>query len=121
MRTLNKICCTLCCVLFSIALYAQDNRQITGEWEYSAPEAPYGYTAGVFKINADQDKLNGEMIIGGTTTKINEIRKTGEDYSCTIYVDGYPVAIVIKKKGEGIEGTANADGQLIPITFKRKK
>lgn len=118
--TLNKIFCTLLCAVFSLTLSAQDKvDSIVGDWEYSATSAPAGYEKGVFKIKADSNKLTGEVEIGYSTVKINEIKNTDGIYTCTVYVDGYPVFITMKKKDEGFEGTADVDGDPIPITFKR--
>ncbi len=121
--TLNKILCTLLCALFTLTLAAQDKRQgagsIVGDWEFNAPSAPSGYDTGVFKIKPDKDKLTGEVVMGGQTVKIDEIRKDGDAYTCVVYVDGYPVNITLRKKGEGLEGSSEVDGEVNPITFKR--
>ncbi len=117
--TLNKILCTLLCTLFTMAVYAQDKSGIVGEWNYTAEGAPYGYDTGVMNIKSDNGKLTAEVVMNGQTVKINEIRKDGEAYKCTVYVDGYPVSVVLRQKGDGMEGTSEVDGDVNPIAFKR--
>ncbi len=121
--SLNKILCTLLCALFTFTLSAQDKKQdagsIVGDWAYTAVGAPVGYDTGVLKIKPDKGMLTGEVVMGGQTTKINEIRKDGDAYKCTVYVDGYPVNVTLRKKGEVLEGTSEVDGEINTISFKR--
>lgn len=118
--TLYKILCILLCALFTLAVYAQDKPAgIVGEWNYTAAGAPSGYDTGVLKIKSENGKLTGEAVMSGQAVKINEIRKEGEAYKCTVYVDGYPVNVILRQKGDGLEGSSEVDGDVNPITFKR--
>jgi len=117
--TLSKIGSTLLCVLFSVALYAQDNNSIAGEWAYSAAGAPEGYETGLLRLVQDGDQLTGEFVIGGETGKLYHLRKEDGIYKCIVYVLDYPVNITFSRKGDGLEGTSEAEGAVNPIAFKR--
>lgn len=117
--TLSKIGSTLLCVLFSVALYAQDNNSIAGEWAYSTTAAPQGYETGLLRLVQDGDSLTGEFVVGGEVAKLNNLRKDGDAYKCLVYVLDYPVNITFRQKGDGLEGTSEVDGAVNPILFKR--
>lgn len=111
---------TLMCMMLCVSLYAQKG-SIVGDWSYSAPSAPYGYDNGTMSIKQADGKLTGEVNIQGSIIKINEIKQEGETYTCTVYVDGYPLDVKLKQNGEMLEGTAD-DGQTpMALTLKRKK
>ena len=40
---------------------AAGNKQITGEWKYEVPTAPYGYEKGVMVFSEKEGKLAGEV------------------------------------------------------------
>lgn len=111
------------CMLFSLSLSAQDTKpdptKFVGEWIFSVPEAPYGYQDGTTTLQLSEGKLTGEFKLTGTTMKVNAFKELKDGYSCTITVDGYPVDIVLKWKDGTLTGTADADGDLLPIRFKR--
>lgn len=116
----RKIVYTLMCMMLCISLYAQKG-SIVGNWSYSAPDAPYGYDYGTMLIKQADGKLTGEVNIQGSIIKINEIKQEGKTYTCTVYVDGYPLEVKLKQKGKIFEGTVD-DGQTpMALTLKRKE
>jgi len=109
-------------MILCASLYAQNDtkKSIIGDWSYSAPSAPYGYDNGTMSIKQTDGKLVGEVNIQGSIIKINEIKEDGGTYTCTVYVDGYPLDVKLKQKGDIFEGTAD-DGQTpMALTLKRK-
>lgn len=117
---LRKVVYTLMCMLLCISLYAQ-KKYVVGDWTYSAPDAPYGYDTGVMSIKQADGKLTGEVNIQGSIIKIDEIKQTGDTYTCTVFVDGYLLEVKLKQKGETLEGTADDGHTPMALTLKRKK
>lgn len=110
-------------MLFTITLSAQGNQQdaskYVGNWTVSIPDAPYGYQSGTVTLKVTDGKLNGEFKVDNSTMKVDSFKETNEGYSCTVYVDGYPVNISLKLKDGIPSGVADAEGMIMPITFKK--
>ena len=111
----------LCSLLLCITLQAQ-NKNIVNLWEFSAPEAPYGYQEGTFLIKETEGKLTGEVKIQQSTVIVKEIKKAEDKYTCSFYIDGQAVDVTIKLKGKNqLEGQALGGGMDIPFTCKPAK
>ena len=93
---MGKVFTTLLCMMMCLSLYAQEFTlgMVVGLWNFSAPDAPYGYQKGTCQI-----------------------KKTGE---CNFYVDGTYVSLTFIQEGKNkLTGKANAEGMVIPVTFTK--
>lgn len=115
---MKKLMVIICSLFLCIALHAQ-NKDIVNLWSFSAPEAPYGYQDGTLLIKEKDGKLNGEVKIQQSTVTVKEIKKEGDYYTCSFYLDGQAVDVKFKSKGKTeIEGQALSAGMDIPFTCK---
>ena len=122
---MKKVFTTLLCLLFCIAISAQDKAadlsKLVGDWSFSAPDAPYGYQDGSLQIKQENGKLTAKVNIQGSTLEINDIKAKGDTYTSSFYVDGTPVDLTMTQKGNKLEGMADAGGMQIPVKFKKTK
>ncbi|MDD2437605.1 MAG: hypothetical protein PHG27_01060 [Massilibacteroides sp.] len=120
---MKKVLFILCSFLLAFAVEAQTKTSvITNVWEYSAPNAPYGYQNGFFKIMEEQGKLKGEIIIQQTTVSIPNIKKENDKYTCSFFMEGQTIDVnFIFKDKNLLEGQALGGGMDIPFTCKPAK
>lgn len=122
---MKKILTTLLCLLFCVALQAQDKAadvsKIVGDWSFSAPDAPYGYQDGTLRLKQEKGKLVAQVNIQGTTLEVKNIRIDGNTYTSSFYVDGTSVELSLTQNESHLEGIANAAGMEIPVTLKKTK
>lgn len=115
---MKKLMVIICSLFLCITLHAQ-NKDIVNLWDFSAPGAPYGYQDGTFLIKEQNGKLSGEVKIQQSTVTIKEIKKEGDFYTCSFYIDGETVNVKLKSKGKKqMEGQALSGGMDIPFTCK---
>lgn len=109
-------------LLFTMAVYAGTMEtakdKLKGNWSYSLPDAPYGYQDGIIEFKETDGQLTAVAKIGNSTYDIKEIKKEGDTYHCSLYVDGSDVKVSIKPDKEKLTGIVLADGWEMPITFK---
>ena len=109
---MGKVFTTLLCMMMCLSLYAQEFTlgMVVGLWNFSAPDAPYGYQKGTCQI-----KKTGE-----TEMTVKEIKKESDTYKCNFYVDGTYVSLTFIQEGKNkLTGKANAEGMVIPVTFTK--
>ncbi len=120
-----KAWATLFCLFIFLTAYAAENEtnpdKLNGVWEYSLPDAPYGYQEGTLEFLQKDGKQAGVAKIEGSTYNINEIKKEGDFYTCNLYVDGNDVKVKIKSGKDKMEGTVIAGGWEMPVTLKPVK
>lgn len=122
-QNIIKAICLSLCMLFSFSLSAQNAKpnpsRFVGDWSFSVPDAPYGYQDGTGVMKLTEGKLTAEFKLAGSTLKVNTFKELEDGYSCTVYVDGYPVDVVLKWKQDVLTGSADFDGELLPVKFKK--
>ena len=104
---MGKVFTTLLCMMMCLSLYAQEFTlgMVVGLWNFSAPDAPYGYQKGTCQIK----KMT-----------VKEIKKESDTYKCNFYVDGTYVSLTFIQEGKNkLTGKANAEGMVIPVTFTK--
>lgn len=120
---ITKVFAIFSFLLFTMAVYAgtmnSNSNKLKGNWSYSLPDAPYGYQDGSIEFKETDGKLTAVVKIGNSTHTINEIKKDGDTYRCSLYVDGSDVKVAIKPDKEELKGTVVADGWEMPVTFKK--
>jgi hypothetical protein len=118
---MKKLMVIICSLLLCIVLHAQ-NKDIANLWAFSAPDAPYGYQEGIFLIKEQEGKLNGEVKIQQSTVVVKEIKKDGDFYTCSFYVDGQAIDVKFNTTGKNeLQGQATGGGMDIPFTAKPAK
>ncbi|MDR0430944.1 MAG: hypothetical protein LBH58_10765 [Tannerellaceae bacterium] len=122
---ITKTLVALCCMLFCITTYAgtteSNSDKLKGSWIYSLPEAPYEYQDGKIDFKETDGKLHATATIGHSTYEINNVKKEGNTYKCSLLVDGSNIDVALKLEGGELKGTVTADGWEMPVTFKRDK
>lgn len=119
---MGKVFATLLCMLMSISLYAQEltSGMLVGLWNFSAPDAPYGYQEGTCRIKKAGENLSAVLTIDGTEMTVKEIKKENGAYKCDFYVDGTYVSLTFKQEDKHkLAGKAHAEGMVIPVAFKK--
>jgi len=115
---MKKLIVVICSLFLCVALHAQNKSDaIINLWDFSAPEAPYGYQNGTIQVKEENGKLTGEVKIQQSTVKIQEIKKENDKYTCSFYIDGQAIDVSLKQKGKSqLEGQAIGGGMEIPFT-----
>lgn len=115
---MKQIVLFLFCMLFSVAVSAQDKKgTLSGKWEFSATDAPYGYDKGKVEFKTTQGKLSAIVNIQGNSISVSEIKKQADTYTCSFYVDGSQVEVTFKPKAEKLTATAKVDGSVLDVNF----
>ncbi len=119
---MGKVFTTLFCMMICLSLYAQEFTpdMVVGLWNFSAPDAPYGYQEGTCQVKKTGENLSAVFTISGTEMTVKEIKKESNTYKCNFYVDGTYVSLIFKQEDKNqLIGKANAEGMVIPITFTK--
>ena len=118
---MKKAFAALLCMMMCLSLYAQDKSgSVVGKWNFSAPDAPYGYQEGTCQFKKDGAKLSAVFTISGTDMTVSEIKKENETYKCEFYVDGTDVYLTFKQVDKNkLSGNADAEGMEMSIVFTR--
>jgi hypothetical protein len=109
----------------AMAVYAgtmdSNSDKLKGNWSYSVPDAPYGYQDGRIEFKEADGKLTAVAHIGTSSYTIKEIKKEGDTFYCSLFVDGSGVKVSIKPDKEELTGIVIAEGWEMPVTFKKIK
>jgi hypothetical protein len=105
---------------YAVAMDSNSDK-LKGNWAYSLPDAPYGYQDGSIEFKEVDGKLTAVAQVGTSSYTIKGIKKEGDTFHCSLYVDGSDVKVSIKPDKEGLTGTVTADGWEMPVTFKKIK
>ena len=64
---MGKVFTTLLCMMMCLSLYAQEFTlgMVVGSWNFSAPDAPYGYQKGTCQIKKTGENLSAVFTING--------------------------------------------------------
>ena len=119
---MGKVFTTLLCMMMCLSLYAQEFTlgMGGGVWNFSAPDAPYGYQKGTCQIKKTGENLSAVFTINDTEMTVKEIKKESDTYKCNFYVDGTYVSLTFIQEGKNkLTGKANAEGMVIPVTFTK--
>lgn len=124
-KNLLKLTAFLFCLCFSVSLVAQEKKlnpaPFVGEWSFTVSDAPYGYDKGDAKLFLEEGKLKGEFKLSDATLKVNSFTEKADGFLCTVYVEGYPVDILLTHKDGKLSGRGDDGSQYYPITFKKKE
>lgn len=118
---MGKVFATLLGMMICLSVYAQDNSgMVIGMWNFTAPDAPYGYQDGTCQIKKTGEKFSAVFTISGTEMNIDEIKKEDKSYTCNFYVDGTAVSLTFKPENKNkLTGMADTEGMTIPVTFTK--
>ncbi|NQU51147.1 MAG: hypothetical protein HQ522_01265 [Bacteroidetes bacterium] len=104
------------------AAVGMDNKDVTGEWKYEVPTAPYGYEKGVLVLSEKEGKLAGQVKFeDGYKIELKNITYTEGTLKCGLYVDYEYVSIKAKIDGKKLTGAvASPEGEM-KITASKVK
>lgn len=97
------------------------NKKILGEWEYSAPHAPYEYQKGVLVFSKDGKKMKGEMIVGGYTMLMEDLVIEEDNVKAHISVEGEYVTFDLNFSELTFSGTASYSQGALEISGNKKE
>ncbi|MDR1402106.1 MAG: hypothetical protein LBJ60_00205 [Tannerellaceae bacterium] len=121
----TKVWAIFSLLLFTMAAYGatmdSTGDKLKGAWTYSLPDAPYGYQDGRIEFKEAEGKLTAVVLVGNASYTIKEIKKEGDLYHCSLYVDGNDLKISFKPDKEELKGTVVAvtEGWEMPVTFRK--
>jgi hypothetical protein len=104
-----------------LTAFAQNATPLQGIWAFSLPDAPDGYQKGTLEFKQVDDKLTATAKMANGTFTIREIKKDGQKYTCSLYVDGGNASITFEPKTNLITGIVKVDGWEMPITLTPTK
>ncbi|HKL33906.1 MAG TPA: hypothetical protein VJ919_15300 [Tangfeifania sp.] len=111
--------------LFSGALQAavtESNEDITGEWKYESPHAPYGYEKGSIIISEKEGKLAGEIkFADGYKLPLKNVSYKDGVFKCSLTIDYNDIAIKATFEGSKMKGTADSPEGALPFTAEKAK
>lgn len=104
------------------AAVGMDNKDVTGEWKYEVPTAPYGYEKGVLVLSEKEGKLAGQVKFeDGYKIELKNITYAEGTLKCGLYVDYEYVSIKAKIDGKKLTGAvASPEGEM-KITASKVK
>lgn len=104
------------------AAVSAGNKDITGEWKFENPNAPYGYQKGSVVISEKEGKLGGEVkFADGYKIDLKDVSFTDNNLKFKIYVDYEAIGIKAKIEGKKMTGTANSPEGALPFTAEKVK
>jgi len=95
-------------------------KKFVGDWEYEAPNAPYGYQNGLISLTKEKRALKGSITIGSYTSDLDEIDTKKNKLTGVVNVEGERVQLELNFDKNTFEGTAMSSQGNIPMTGKRK-
>lgn len=120
---MNKVMIGLVCMFLCVSMYAvnaqSDVNDLVGNWTYTSTDLPYGYDKGEVIIKEVDGKLSADVNFNGMTQKLGELKKSGDTYTCSAYIDGADLNLTMKKEGDSLSVSVGVQGHVIPVTLVR--
>lgn len=117
---MKQIVCILFCMLFSLTVSAQDKTAgLSGKWEFSATDVPYGYEKGNIEFQTKEGKLNIILSVNYNKITVDQVDKEGDTYKCNLNIDGSDVKLLFRQKSGKLEADVMVDGSPVEISFKK--
>lgn len=101
---------------------AADNKQITGEWKYEVPTAPYGYEKGVMVFSEKEGKLAGEVkLADGYKIELKNIEFAESVFKFGLYIDYEYISVTSKIEGKKMTGAVKTPDGEMKLTAEKIK
>jgi hypothetical protein len=101
---------------------AADNKQITGEWKYEVPTAPYGYEKGVMVFSEKEGKLAGEVkLADGYKIELKNIEFAEGVFKFGLYIDYEYISVTSKIEGKKMTGAVKTPDGEMKLTAEKIK
>jgi len=104
---------------FSADEFAFGVKKFVGDWEYEAPNAPYGYQNGLISLTKEKKALKGTISIGSYSSDLDEIVTKKNKLNGVVIVEGERVELELNFDKDTFEGMAKSSQGNIPMTGKR--
>jgi len=99
-----------------------NNKEITGEWKYEVPTAPYGYQKGVLVITEKENNLAGEVKFeDGYKVELKNLKYAEGTFQCGLYIDYDYISVKVTVKGKNLSGIVNSPEGEMKITAEKVK
>ena len=115
---------------FLVAIFASNvnaavgmaNKDVTGEWKYEVPSAPYGYEKGTLVISEKEGKLAGQVKFeDGYKIELKNLTYADGVLKCGLYVDYEYVSIKAKIDGKKLTGAVDSPEGEMKMTANKVK
>lgn len=117
---MKQLVCILFCMLFSLTVSAQDKAaDLSGKWEFSATNVPYGYEKGNIEFKTTEGKLSATLSINYDKIVVDRITKEGDTYKCNLSIDGSNVDIAFNQKDGKLNADVKVDGSPVGMSLKK--
>lgn len=104
------------------AVVGMANKDVTGEWKYEVPSAPYGYEKGTLILEEKEGKLVGQIKFeDGYNIELKNVTYADSTLKCGLYVDYEYVSIKAKIAGKKLMGTVDTPEGEMKITASKIK
>jgi len=101
---------------------AAGNKQITGEWKYEVPTAPYGYEKGVMVFSEKEGKLAGEVkLADGYKIELKNIEFAEGVFKFGLYIDYEYISVTSKIEGKKMTGAVKTPDGEMKLTAEKIK
>ena len=95
-----------------------------GNWLFTAPYAPEGFTSGTLEIGTAEKKLSAVMAFTGTENKmpLENVKFENDTLSAVLPLDGEIVSLILKfDEADKISGKAVYSQGEVPLSMTRDK
>lgn len=112
--------CALVLLVCSMSGYAK-GESLSGVWNYTASDAPYGYESGLIEFKQVDGQLKAVLTINGSVVATDKVVKQGDVHIYNTNLEYVDVKVVFKQADGKLTATAEADGQTFHVTFTPKQ
>ncbi len=95
---------------------------VTGEWKYEVPQAPYGYQEGMLILTEKENKLEGEVKFpDGYKVSLKEVSFQKGQLKFGLYIDYEYISVEAEIKNAEMKGFVNSPEGKMNLTAKKVK
>jgi hypothetical protein len=94
-----------------------------GQWNFSAPYAPEGYTSGTVAVTFAEKKYGASMAFTGLEYKFTgeNVKFANDTLSFSIYIEGETINVTLKMEDAlKMAGSAVYSGGSVPLTLSKE-
>ncbi len=106
----------------SMILIVPGNKNVTGEWKYDVPAAPYGYQKGAIIITEKENKLDGEVkFADGYQIKLRNLSLKSDTLRFGLYIENEYISVWAKIEGLKMIGNVNSSEGLMNFSAEKNE
>ncbi len=114
-------------VVFSLSAFKAvghfpDKKDVTGEWKFSCPEAPYGYQSGILNFELKKGDLEGDVNFDdGYKIDLTKVELKDQELILNLYVDYELITVKLTVDEDKLTGHVNSSQGRFSVTAVRKE